>query len=50
MLTKEDIERLVKLKAMDKEAFDRLLRELQQMHPLDLLLKHKKFKEYSSNV
>ena len=50
MLTKEDIHRLVKLKAKDKEAFYRLLDELRSAHPLDILLSYARFKEYEPNV
>jgi hypothetical protein len=50
MLTTEDIQRLVKLKAKDKEAFNRLLDELKSAHPLDVLLSHAKFKDYAPNV
>jgi hypothetical protein len=50
MLTTEDIQRLVKLKAKDKEAFNRLLDELRSAHPLDHLLSYTKFKEYAPNV
>jgi hypothetical protein len=50
MLTTEDIQRLVKLKAKDKEAFYRLLDELRSAHPFDHLLSYTKFKEYAPNV
>ncbi len=50
MLTTEDIQRLVKLKAKDKEAFYRVLDELRSAHPLDHLLSYTKFKEYAPNV
>lgn len=50
MITAEDIQRLVKLKAKDKEAFTRLIEELRSAHPLDHLLSYTKFKEYESNV
>jgi hypothetical protein len=50
MITAEDIQRLVKLKAKDKEAFYKLLEELRSAHPLDHLLSYTKFKEYESNV
>ena len=50
MLTTEDIGRLVRLKAKDKEAFYKLLEELRSAHPLDTLLSYKKFKEYAPNV
>jgi hypothetical protein len=50
MLTTEDIQRLVRLKAKDKEAFYRLLDELRSAHPLDHLLSYTKFKEYAPNV
>ncbi|HUL61525.1 MAG TPA: hypothetical protein VLT35_00565 [Methanocella sp.] len=50
MITTEDIQRLIKLKAKDKEAFYRLLDELRSAHPLDLLLSYARFKEYEPNV
>jgi|AGTN01.2.fsa_nt_gi hypothetical protein len=50
MLTTEDIQRLVRLKAKDKEAFHKLLNELKSAHPLDVLLSHAKFKDYAPNV
>jgi hypothetical protein len=50
MLTTEDIQRLIKLKAKDKEAFYRLLDELRSAHPFDHLLSYTKFKEYAPNV
>lgn len=50
MLTTDDIQRLVKLKAKDKEAFYKLLDELKSAHPLDSLLYYAKFKEYAPNV
>jgi hypothetical protein len=50
MITAEDIQRLVKLKAKDKEAFYKLLNELKSAHPLDHLLSYTKFKEYEPNV
>jgi hypothetical protein len=50
MLTTEDIQKLIKLKAKDKEAFYRLLDELKSAHPLDHLLSYTKFKEYAPNV
>jgi hypothetical protein len=50
MITAEDIQRLVKLKAKDKEAFYNLLEELRSAHPLDHLLSYTKFKEYEPNV
>lgn len=50
MLTTEDIQKLIKLKAKDKEAFYRLLDELRSAHPLDHLLSYTKFKEYAPNV
>jgi hypothetical protein len=50
MLTTDDIQRLVKLKTKDKEAFYRLLDELRSAHPLDHLLSYTKFKEYAPNV
>ncbi len=50
MLTTEDIQRLVKLKAKDREAFSKVLDELRSAHPLDHLLSYTKFKEYAPNV
>jgi hypothetical protein len=50
MITTTDIQRLIKLKAKDKEAFYRLLDELRSAHPFDLLLSYAKFKEYEPNV
>jgi hypothetical protein len=50
MLTTEDIQRLIKLKAKDKEAFYKLLDELRSAHPFDHLLSYTKFKEYAPNV
>ncbi len=50
MLTTEEIQRLVKLKEKDKEAFYRLLEDIRQAYPLDILLSYKKFKEYAPNV
>ncbi|HEY3274837.1 MAG TPA: hypothetical protein VGJ92_13785 [Methanocella sp.] len=50
MLTTEDIQRLIKLKAKDKEAFNKLLDELRSAHPFDHLLSYTKFKEYAPNV
>jgi hypothetical protein len=50
MITAEDIQRLVKLKAKDKEAFTKLIEELRSAHPLDHLLSYTKFKEYEPNV
>lgn len=50
MLTTEDIQKLIKLKAKDKEAFYRLLDELKSAHPFDHLLSYTKFKEYAPNV
>jgi hypothetical protein len=50
MLTTDDIQRLVKLKTKDKEAFYRLLDELRSAHPFDHLLSYTKFKEYAPNV
>ena len=50
MITAEDIQRLVRLKAKDKEAFYKLLEELKSAHPLDHLLSYTRFKEYEPNV
>ena len=50
MLTTDDIQRLVKLKAKDRDAFYRLLDELKSAHPFDILLSHARFKEYAPNV
>ncbi|WP_230743181.1 hypothetical protein [Methanooceanicella nereidis] len=50
MITSEDIHRLMKLKATDKEAFYKLLNEMAHSKPVDILLSYKKFKEYSANV
>ena len=50
MLTTEDIQKLIRLKARDREAFYRLLEEMRLAHPLDLLLSYTKFKEYAPNV
>lgn len=50
MITAEDIQRLMKLKEKDRAAFHRLLGELQRSKPFDVLLSHKKFKDYASNV
>jgi hypothetical protein len=50
MLTTEDIQKLIKLKAKDKEAFYNLLDELRSAHPFDHLLSYTKFKEYAPNV
>ncbi|OPY26356.1 MAG: hypothetical protein A4E28_02556 [Methanocella sp. PtaU1.Bin125] len=50
MITAEDIQRLVRLKAKDKDAFYKLLEELKSAHPLDHLLSYTRFKEYEPNV
>ncbi len=50
VITTEDIQKLMKLKAKDKEAFYKLLDELRSAHPLDHLLSYAKFKEYAPNV
>jgi hypothetical protein len=50
MITADDIQKLVRLKAKDKEAFYKVLEELRSAHPLDALLSYAKFKEYAPNV
>ncbi|HMK46057.1 MAG TPA: hypothetical protein VK436_05480 [Methanocella sp.] len=50
VLTSEEIKKLVRLKAMDKDAFNRVLDEMRQGRPVDLLLSYRKFKEYAPNV
>lgn len=50
MITTEDLQKLIKLKASDKEAFYRLLEEMAASNPFDILLSNKKFKEYAPNV
>jgi hypothetical protein len=50
MITAEDIQKLMKLKAKDREAFYKLLDEMARSKPVDILLRYKKFKEYAPNV
>lgn len=50
MITSEDIQKLMRLKITDRDAFYQLLDELSRSYPLDILLNYKKFKEYSANV
>jgi hypothetical protein len=50
MITTEDIQRLMKLKEKDREAFYRRLDEMRQTNPFDILLSFKKFKDYAPNV
>lgn len=50
MITTENLHDLIKLKLTDREAFYKLLEEMADSNPVDILLSFKKFKEYAANV
>ena len=49
-ITTENLHELIKLKLADREAFYKLLEEMSDHNPVDILLSNKKFKEYAANV
>ncbi len=50
MITTENLHELMKLKLTDRDAFYKLLEEMSDHNPVDILLSYKKFKEYAANV
>jgi hypothetical protein len=50
MITTENLHELMKLKLADRDAFYKLLEEMSDHNPVDILLSYKKFKEYAANV
>ena len=49
-ITTDNLHELIKLKIMDREAFYKILDEMSEHSPVDILLSNKKFKEYAANV
>lgn len=50
MITSENLHELISLKKSDREKFLKLIEDMADLNPVDILLSYKKFKEYPANI